>query len=297
MAKVTPTTKRPAPAPTAGVPAIVKPQVSLPATVGDMPDWMKGEQVTGTETLGRYIVPPRVKIIQPLTRAPLIEQFDPGAAIIVPQAVLIADVARADNGRPQRMGTPFFATPVLFYPEWVAWNPLETRGSLPAVRGRTMDPNSQLAAKARDSALWAEPCPEMPEKNIRYCEHLNFILVLYGIEAVGMTPVVVSFSRGEHRTGTNFAALIKMRKASIFGGVYQFTAGWRENVKGQWFGFDVGNPSAESSVSPWVQDHELFKALEALHNQYSEAYTAGLVQADYDDGSDDTPVDAAPGEF
>ena len=102
-------------------------------------------------------------------------------------------------------------------------------------------------------------------------------------------PVVVSFSRGEHRTGSNLASLIAMRSAPIFGCVFEAHSQERVNAKGVWYGLDITNPSVASGVSGVVTDEKQYAALKKLHLQMKAAHAENMIVVDHAD--DDLEVD------
>src|SRR5690606_29211297 len=131
-------------------------------------------------------------------------QFNVGDVILVPQNVLVAPVKMNDANRPSKEGSPFLFTPVFFFPEWVAWNPIEARGTLPAIQERTTDPDDPLVARCRNSKLWFDELDLKDDKGNplfrRNTEHLNFIITLLDGDLAG-TTCIMSFSRAEHKSG------------------------------------------------------------------------------------------------
>lgn len=251
-----------------------------------LPAFMANEEVTGADQLGQYIVPPRLKIIQGASGSPFCDMFSPGDAVLVPQMIMVAPIEKNQKGRPSKTGSVFHITPVFFYGEWCLWNPLEKKGQLPAIEMRTTNPNDAMVTKCRDFKLRLEAIPgEYDAKGNqlcrRYVEHLNFISVIVDNEHElhGM-PMVISFSRGDHKGGSNFAALLKLRKAPIFGCRFQCRVGLRNDPKGDWFGLDVTNPE---DGEPWVKDEAAYSAFRDIHNEFAKAHQAGNVQVEYSD--------------
>ena len=257
-----------------------------------LPDFMKDEEVLGTEDLSQFIIPPRIKVVQKQSGAPFDELFKPGQAVIVPQMIPLADVEN-------KKGEPFHFVPLFFYPEWCTWNPLEMKGTLPAIRKRTTDPKDPLVAKCRNRELWFETCPENPEgKPLRNVEHLNYIVMLVGGHELDGTPMIMSFSKGEHSSGSNFAALIKMGKAPMYGRHYEAAVAHRpDNPKGAWYGINVTSPSAGSGITPFVSDLELFQAYKSMHLELKQAHEDGMIQASYEDQVESEPSDSVDTEF
>jgi hypothetical protein len=263
--------------------------------IGSMPAFMQGSDL-GVEDLGQYVIPPRLKVLQPLSdRETFLSKFDVGDVIAVPQMVLVAPTVKDEKDKPTEDGEPFHFIPVFFFPEWCLWNPIQTRGTLPAIVARTTDPTSTIAAKSRSPALWNEPCPEAPEFMCRYVEHLNFVIVILGDHDLTGIPVIMSFSRAEHRRGSNFASLIKMRKAPLYGCQFEARVGPRSNNKGHWYGIDVTNPSGDSGIEPFVQEKDVFGHLEGLHLEYKKAHEDAKIRVDYEDTLDE-PSDTVADE-
>jgi hypothetical protein len=260
-----------------------------------LPEFMQGVD-TGTSELESYIVPPRLKVVQATSDEALLDAFDPGTVIAQPQDIQIAGMID------RKAGKPFHFVPIYFFAEWIAWNPLKTKGTLPAIRERTFDADSPLAAKCKNPKLWLEGCNEAApnedgtKQKIRNCEHLNYICLLLNNPELEGIPVVMSFVRGEHKAGTRFAGLIKMRRAPLFGCQFQAAVGYRTNIAGQWHGYDVCNPDEGSGVAPLVQDKATFEAYTALHEQFKADH--GKIRVDYDNetgGTGEAPPDS--GEF
>lgn len=248
------------------------------------PSFMQDE-THGLDDLGTYIIPPRLKVVQRQSSTELLSLFNPGTLIAVPQMVEVSGMEDSMTG------LPFFFTPLFFFAEWLAWNPIEMKGVLNSIRERTLDPESALAAKARNPRLWREVCPESKDHKIRNCEHLNLVVLLLGDNVLAGTPMVISFSRSEHKCGSKLLSLIKMRKAPIFGCQFMGVVGHRANNKGEWFGVDVVNPAGDSNITPFVQDEETYKRLKALHLELKEAHEKMQIRVDYDED----PV-VAPGD-
>ena len=255
-----------------------------------LPAFMQSAEVQGLDDLSQYIVPPRLKIVQKMSGSPFDELFSVGEVVAVPQLMRIAGLDDA------KAGEMFFITPLFFFVEWCTLNPFQMKGSLPFIRERSDDPGSALASKSRSPATWQEPCPENAEYSIRHCEMLNFIVLLLGNTDFSGIPVVMSFSKAEHRSGTNFASLIKMRRAPIYGGQYAVATAERPSAKGNWFGFNIVNPPGDCGVTPFVEDEERFNQLKAIHMELDAAARSSKIRVDYDDTESEavsSTIDAA----
>jgi hypothetical protein len=263
-----------------------------PASALSVPEYLRKapDELQGVDNLNEFIVPPRIKVVQKQSNNELLSQFDPGCVISMPQRVLVADMQKNAQGRSAGVGVPFHFVPIFFFPEWCTWNPRGIDG-IPMIRDRTLDRDNPLVAKARTKELRIEPYPEKPMDDqgrpiiIRHVEHLNFVVMIIGENQLAGIPMVMSFSRGEHRAGSNFASLIKLRKADIFGCVFEGMVHERTNNDGEWFGVDVTNPSADSGVAPWTPP-DLYESLKPIHEEYKDAYHKQLIRVDHDDEAD-----------
>lgn len=260
---------------------ITKPRPS--SELMQRPEFFDQQEVLGTEGIGEYIKPPRVKVVQPQSRAPFSEQFNKGDVVLVPQMQIVAPVVLSDKGKPTNSGTPFHFIPLFFFPEWCTWNPIQMQGQLPVIRERTFDTKSELARKAKVKEMWFEKCPENPEFNIRHCEHLNFIVLLTGNNPFAGTTCVISYARGTYRSGSTLLSLVQMRNASIFGCQFEAKAQLLTNEKGEWYTLDATNPSPASNVSPWVTDKEVYAKLKDMHTELKEAHAKSLIIIEHDD--------------
>lgn len=246
----------------------------------------------GTQELKQYVTPPRLKFIQKMSGKPYSELFQAGDVVAVPQMLLVAAVEKNAQGRPSDFGAPFTFTPLFFYAEWVLWNPIETRGSLSAIRDRTLDRKSEIAIRAQSPDTWFTKCPELPEKNCRYTEHLNFIIMLHGIENFDTTPVVVSFARTGHKAGKQLSSLVMMRKAPMFGCNFAMRTALTTKGANDWFTPEVFNPP---EGDPFVADELMFNAYKALHQEFKETHARGVLRSEYDEETIDAV--AAKTEF
>lgn len=253
----------------------VRPELSVPK-------FMRDETETGLDTLQDFIVPPFVKVVQKQAGDELLKQYAAGDVILSPANALISEMPRDDRGRPlEGASSTFLFVPILFYPEWITWNPIELKGQEPAIRYRTTDPSDPVVAKARDAKLRTEPHPADGSGllKIRHCEHLNFLVVLHD-HPLGEEPCIMSFSRGEWRAGSRFASLIKMRHAPLFGCIFQSSVSLRHGQKGDWYGIDVSNPTADG-ISSWVTE-DRYDVYKSLHTEFNEAYKDSRLRAQYD---------------
>jgi hypothetical protein len=250
----------------------------------EMPAFMEGDE-HGTELLGQYVQPPRIKVVQKSSGPPFDEMFGVGEVIAVPHMIRIAGI-EGKNGH------PFHFVPVFFFPEWCLWNPIELKGIEPAIVERTTDPTSRLVVLSRDPAVWSVDHPTAKDKKgqplqRRYVEHLNFVVVLIGEHELAGSAAVLTFAKAEHRAGSSFASLIKMRKAALYGCQFEGRVGYRTNNKGNWFGIDVSNPSGDSGLTPFVTDRDDYDGLKAIHEEMRQAHEHSKIKVDYEETPED----------
>lgn len=266
----------------------------------NVPDYLRelsaGDQ--STSLLKQYVVPPRIKFVQPTSREPFQPPFAAGDMLLLPYMKKIA--ALTDSKTPA-----FTLTPVMFFPEWCCWNPIGTKGTLKGIRDRSFDSRSVLAIKSRDPKLrQAEVCPEAPKDRegkpqyLKYLQHLNYIFVIHGEDEHCMMPISMVFMSGEHNAGTTLNGLIQMRKAPLWGCNFQAVIKRRTNDKGWWIGADIENPSIESGVVPFV-DAANAPRMKVLHEEFRDLYEQRLLQIDVDDEGlqDSAPVDTIKSEM
>lgn len=245
----------------------------LLASPQQLPDYMKDDAGAGTALLAQYIMPPMLKVVQKQSKDELLDRFGKGAVIIMPEQTLLFNPNDPE---------PFEFVVLGFYVEFISWNPIERAGE-GAIRERSLDPTSELAQKCKDQKRWLEPIQKGPTDDkqlfIRNCEHLNFIIAIES-DIVEPMPHIMSFARGEHKTGRKLANMIRMRRGPIYGGRYAaVTSGGGEGRKkgdNTWCGFDITN-----AVEAWVGAHK-YEAYKKLSNELNAAMNGGRVQAQYD---------------
>lgn len=248
-----------------------------------IPDFMAG-QTTGTEEMSNFIRPPVMKIIQKSAKSEYTDLFDIGSVITNPTRELIA-----------KEDVPFTVTPLFFFPEWTTMNPLAL-SDLPVVHDRSFDPKSRIAVMSRNKNTWFEPIEgTMNQKTNRpherqHVENLNFVCMVHGIPHLSEIPIVFTFCKGRWKDGSKLAAMLKARKAPIFGCIMQLTSKMRTNPQGQeYWGLDVENPSDGPA---FVQDEDQFKQYQELHEKYVENFEK--LEIDYSDPKEsetDQPID------
>jgi len=269
----------------------VTPNLAMP-----LPSFMEGDEIQGIEELRQYISPPYIKIVQKQAGAELLAAFGVGDVILSPSNAVITEMETDAKGRiVEGSVSKFKFVPIVFWTEWCTWNPIKLKGQEPAITYRTTDSNDPIVAKARSKQLRFEPHPKHPDDpkyNIRHVEHLNFLVVLYG-HGLGQEPVVLSFAKGEHFSGSKFAGLIKMRKASLYGCVFEAVVAHRPgDGSGDWYGLDIVNPA--DSV-PWVTEEE-YAEFKKLHEDFDKLREESKIRPTYEAESNKDDVAVEPTE-
>lgn len=243
----------------------------------------------GLEDAQAFIMPPRLKIVQKQSDS-LLELFNVGDVVITPNNLLVNAMPYEGTKAKEDDQEPLFFVPVFWFPEWCSWNPIQLKGTAPAVIERTFDRNAPIAIKARSPKTWAEDHPTAVDDQgkplqIRHCEHINFLWML---ETGPVQDVAVchSFVRSEWTTGSTLLSTLKMRRAAIYAQRFKATVSKRpHNPKGTWHGFDIATPNVDADESPWVSADELEK-YRAIHLEYKKAHEAGSIEVDYNEESE-----------
>lgn len=245
-----------------------------------LPAHIRQGEVAGAETLMQFVRPPRVKVVQKTAHEPISTMFNTGDVILVPNMHRIAEMVYTNN-KPAEQGPSLSLVPIFFFPEWIGWEPIERKGSSPAVFDRSTDPNSVVALRAKDPSKWAEKVGEVQGQPIfrRYCEHLNFVVRFLG-DGMPDELCVLSFSRASHKHGSSFARILHQRKADIWGCVFDAFSKFEKNSKGDWYALNITNPAGGS---PWVQDPEMYAAFGKEHEALKAAHAAGLIDVNHED--------------
>lgn len=239
-----------------------------------LPDYMQSYLGEGTEELAQYVLPPRLKIIQPLSVE--LKQtlgVGDGDILVTPMNLRLLQMPRDGGGNPMYDDAkPIVVTPIFFWKEWCQWNDVNLRntpGERP-VLVKTLDPMHEVARKACNKATYTEAHPRFADHIIKNVEHLCFLVYLHGVEEVD-GPVILSFQRGDHVAGRQACQLIKLRRAPIWGNVLGVKAVQRSWQNNQWPGMDLVTLPAEiaapfipaDSVEFFRGKHEEYKQMHA----------------------------------
>ncbi len=253
------------------------------------------------DAMDEYRTLPRHKMIQATSAQKLIAEFGIGTIILQPGNVVV-----------WRYGDdPFPFIPFLFFVEWLKWCDLRDENS---VIGRTMDPTHEYAKKARDSEQRLEIYDGHEERSekerwhYRYVQAFRFVGVIFDVNhPLHLTPLTLSFERGEFATGQNLINAVKMRKmlvnlfdddgnqlldedgnklvdripVPLFAQMWKVDASLRERgADRKWWGLDV--KQMEELVPA-----DIIEEMEALHKDYKKAKDAERLIVDEGSQKDD----------
>lgn len=248
--------------------ALALPSTSILATGGgggglSLPAHLQEDVGAGMETVKQFLKPGRIKTIQS-NRTADFNDCEEGSVIITPTKILVA-----------KNEERFWFVPLLMFAEYCTVNPIQTKGTLPMIRARSLDPMSEIARKARDPDLRKKDvCPENTKFNLKHVEYLVYICWIVNNPELAGTPVVLSFSGGEHKQGQMLANLLAARKtprgqASIYSNVFQGVVPKqkRHAEGGDWYGINVTNPSGDGAPPPFVMDPDDHAKLKAAHQE------------------------------
>ncbi len=233
------------------------------------------EADTSMDALAEYRIVPRMKVIQAMSDKDLKAEFGEGSVIVYPGGQKIAG---AEEG--------FLFVPVFFFPEFMKWADRNDKESN-AILDRSFDPQSEIALRSRDPERRNEEYPDGRKDRkgkpleFRYCEHLNFVGVVYNEEG-DFEPVILGFAKGDFSKGKQLASSIRMRRADgrpvpMWAQVWQFHTVLNEGSEGSWYQLRSSSPTVN------VIQAEHAPALKELHEMLKDEHLKGLVRVGGDE--------------
>jgi hypothetical protein len=254
-------------------------------TVGDeLPNFMLQLMESGDDGFGddikEYIKYPDLKIIQKTTKEDLIELHGIGSCILIPGGTLIAT-----------KGEHFDVIPIFRHTEFCLHSSIKDEQS-PMILERSYDPNSELAMRARDKDKRKESYPDNDQWFYQWVEHLNFACLISNGKDLDLTPVNISFNKGEFFQGKTMLNAMYQRKLKgnrvpMYLQRLSFTPAFRDiSVDQKWWGMDFA--FAEESL---ILDPELGAFCDAQHNELKKAFKEKRLVVDYDVDNTETAVD------
>lgn len=248
--------------------------------VNQVPSFMQADNKIGTEDMSKFIVPPRMIIVQSTAKEPL-DKYNPGTLIVMPNETVVGEFDKEERC----LKEPLIVVPIFFFAAYTLDNPKELWPTKGRCSEYSFDHDSVTAQRAMNPKL-REVMIEGCTKPAVYTTRLNFILYLMREDI--NEAVMFTFKRAEMRKGMDFNSLIKARSAPIFGCQFAVDVSKRSNDKGEWYGLDISNPPAD--VGPWVANAELYEHFKEEHLKLKEAHEAKLIAPSHDDDEEVEPV-------
>jgi len=236
-----------------------------------IPDWMQTEEVKGVDGVGEFMTTPRLTIIQATSEQERKENFGEGGVAIMPDGVKVAD-----------KDEEFIVIPLVFWATWEIRSDINDT-TLPMIENSTQDPTSDIAKRSRGKDTREEMYGDGFKR--KYVECLNFIVRIDSGEAMGELATM-SFSVGEHHTGSRLCGLIKRRPCSIFANRIALKTTLRQRNNRSWYGFDFNNPDTD----PVIQDKEMYDELSKIHESLSRLVDTNNLVVNREDETEATPV-------
>ena len=179
------------------------------------------------------------------------------------------------RAKPTGESENFDFKPIFFFPEYCAWNPIQLKGQVPAIRERSFDPQSKIALNSQNAQTRIQQHPDYEDMQIRYVEHLNFLVAIHNLDS---EAAILSFSRAAHTAGRSFCSLIRLRKAPIYGCVFHASLVHKKNQQGDWWEIAVEN----SAETQWVEA-EQYEDFKGQHEDFAESHQKAMIRPDYGD--------------
>jgi hypothetical protein len=140
----------------------------------------------------------------------------------------------------------------------------------------TTDAASDIARMSRSKDTRNETYGEGFTK--KYLECLNFVVRIESGSAAGELGTL-TFSGGEHYTGSKLCGLLKRRPCSIFANRIALSTSLRQRNNKSWMGFDIANPEDGAVVS----DKETYDSLAEIHQGLARMVDSHKLQVSHDD--------------
>lgn len=239
---------------------------------------------TSLDNLREYRVLDRLTIVNDKVKSPELAAMGVGSAVLTPS---MQKVAGLNEG--------FLFVPIFMYTEFCKWKDRLDESDLPKILEKSRDKKGKLAMLARDKDKRFEIYPGgKPAKPFvyYYAEHLNFCGLIYDNPNIGLTPVTISFFKGEFWTGKGFSTKIMGRRiegqpAPLWMQVWRMAVvDTHTDGKGHtWCGLDISNPME----NPFIQQKE-FEQFYKEHETLKKLYDTNSLDVDMTAGDVDAEV-------
>lgn len=224
-------------------------RIEKPAYLTD-PELNKPDELI--KEMQTYVSPPRLKVVQSTSGAPFKPTFAEGDILVLPEMLKVGDTK-----------TAFEFVPLAVFPMFIATNPFQLKNSLPFIRERSFDEDSDVARKAR--AFLRVPCPEDGKYQIVYQTTLNFLIRIEKPQISAELPVALMFRSMEFKVGQILLTLLQERRAKSFYCRFQAGSLFQSTPKGNYYGLSVMNAPepwvAEDKVSQYTEEAKVVREL------------------------------------
>ena len=238
---------------------------TTPGAMAAAPDFM-GDEKLGLGTATEYAMTAFSRIIQGASKQDAKDEFGERTLLLTPENVVVA------SG-----GTEFIAIPVIMFTTYEMRKHMDDTSDdgIGICIEKTMDKNSELAAKAMDFDRRYEDYPdgrldrEDRVMRYRFVEAINCIFVLDDCPenpSLNGSVMMHSWDKGEFVWGKRFYNAVERKNKAIFGSRYALSVDMHQDKKKQnsWWGIGSKNPTEEQG-GPWVQGVEQYEMLKAMH--------------------------------
>lgn len=220
-----------------------------------VPAYLK-EHDDGQKQLNSYQQLSFLKTLQSTSDAGILDDFGPGAVIIMPERVEVA-----------AFEAPWTAITLYFWVSYEQWRDLKDKSGGP-IESQTLDPNSDIGKKC-NVPRYSEPYPNDPKLIYKFSTCLNFLLQIESGDAKGMRAVL-PFRRGGIATGNRLRGYLLRRGGPIWSHIVTFETGQQTNRDGQrWCQVDFTD--VEFAGADRVDE------LQALYNGAAESHARMLI--------------------
>ena len=229
-----------------------------------VPDYLRNSEPMGISQLQDYQAVPRLVVVQKMSSEERIDAYGVGSVVAMPDGIIVAGF-NADEKR----GDPFVVAPLQWWPTWSQWRD-PNDAQLPMVVAESLDPQSEVATKAKNFSTRQEPYTDNPKMSWRYVEGLNFAVEIQDPPHAGVVAVA-SWSRGGHGEGKRLCGYIFRRGVDIYANRLTLQVESRTNRAGQ-----TWNQLTFGSASPPFCAKKDMDRLKMLHENLSSMYHASI---------------------
>lgn len=267
------------------------------------------EQDNSMSGMEGYVIVPRLKIIQAMTKGELKDKVGgEGACCIRPGDLVVAKKVSSKEGE------EFAFVPQFFFNQWAKWKDRNDNSGTNFILESSYDPASELAKRSANKDLRYEVYPDQGSKpadkqlKYSYVHHFCWAGVIFGQHELAGTSVVLSMERGEWGNGRQFITAIGMRretvqeegqepakvKVPLWAQVWGLKPKLREQPGKAWWGFDFFAPSETVCPSGPTLPDELMDEFHEEHLRLAKLHEENRLRVDHAEGDDTSAEGSAP---